>query len=493
MDIKNKDIYFKNTLTRRLEIFKPNSQKKVGMYHCGPTVYNRAHLGNLTAYIFADVLRRFFEELGYEVKQVINITDVGHLTDDANDGEDKMESQAKKTGEKITSIAEKYTNIFVSDLKKLNIDTSKILFPKATEHISEQIDLILKMEKAGYTYKTSDGIYYNTKKYVDYGILGGINIEGLKEGARIAVNSEKINSTDFALWKFSKKDEHRQQEWESPWGIGFPGWHIECSAMSRKYLGPNFDIHTGGIEHIPIHHNNEIAQSVASDNQILANYWLHLNHLMLNGSKISKSLGNVIYTDHLEKENLSIAVFRYWFLTSHYSTSSNFSWEALRGAQKPFDRIVKQISNHLSKNNNSNFLQKIIRKPFDEIDKIYYEKALSALKHDMGTPEAIAVISEIINDVNLKEDVKAETILKIDKILGIGFEKIAQELLVKNEIKNKLGVKIPNEIIELAEMRKKARLNKDFEAADNFRKQIMEKGYAIVDKNENYEINKSNL
>jgi cysteinyl-tRNA synthetase len=484
---KNK-IYFKNTLTKKIEVFRPNKKKTVGMYHCGPTVYNRAHLGNLAAYIFADVLRRFFEEIGYSVTQVINITDVGHLTDDADAGDDKMESQAQKTGEKVSNISEKYTNLFISDLKKLNIRVEKIIFPRATDHIKEQIDMILKMEKAGYTYKTSDGIYYNTQKYSDYGILGGINIQGLKEGARVEINSEKINHTDFALWKFSPINEKRQQEWNSPWGIGFPGWHIECSAMAKKYLGPNFDIHTGGIEHIPIHHNNEIAQSVATDNKILANYWLHINHLMLNGNKISKSLGNVVYIEDLERENIDASVFRYWFLTSHYSSSSNFSWEAIRATQKPFKRIVRLIETQLSRKTNRNLIQKLFGWATKEINQKYFEKALIALKHDMGTPEAIAVVSEIINDDSIDDAVKAKTILKIDKILGIGFEKIANQ----NITKRTLASKIPEEIINLAEERKIARSNREFIKADSLRTEIINLGYEIIDKDNDYIISKGN-
>jgi cysteinyl-tRNA synthetase len=294
-------IYLKNTLTGELDKFKPLKRKKVSMYHCGPTVYNKAHIGNISSYIFADILRKVFEVNGYTVKQVINITDVGHLTDDGDLGEDKVEKEARSRGLKAKDITKKYTEMFLDDLKDLNIDVSKIEFPKATEYIDKQIDLIKEIEKKGYTYKTSDGIYFDTSKFDEYGMLGNINIEGLKEGARVVVNDEKKNNTDFALWKFSDLNEKRQQEWDSPWGVGFPGWHLECSAMSHDILGDQFDIHTGGIDHINTHHNNEIAQSTIGYGKLPAKYWLHANHIMLNGEKISKSTGNVIYLDEVKK------------------------------------------------------------------------------------------------------------------------------------------------------------------------------------------------
>lgn len=466
MDLKKHKIYFNNTLSGEIETFIPNRRKKVGMYHCGPTVYNKAHVGNLCAYIFADVLRRLFEEQGYEVNQVINITDVGHLTNDRDDGDDKIESESKKTGETAVSIAQKYTDLFFQDLRNLNIEVDKITFPKATDHITEQIELIQTIEKNGFTYKISDGIYFDTKKFEDYGKLGGIDLEGLQAGARVELNAEKRNPTDFALWKFSKTDKKRQQEWNSPWGVGFPGWHIECSAMSKKYLGMNFDIHTGGIDHVATHHNNEIAQSQAADGQLLANYWMHVNHIMLNGQKISKSIGNVVTIDEFAQKNIPPAVFRYWYLTSHYGTSANFTWETITSTQKAFDKIVNLISE---------------TKQSKKINKKYYKKALKELNHDVGTPEAIAVIWEIINDNSLEKDEKVSTILKIDNILGIGFALESKKIQDKPE-------NIPNEVIKLAEQRKTARLNKDFDTADSLRSKINELGFGIKDIGENYAI-----
>src|SRR3989344_3937428 len=261
-------IYFYNTLTQKKEEFRVLKLPEVRMYNCGPTVYDFAHIGNLFSYVFADTIKRVLIYNGLEVRQIINITDVGHLTGDnegdADSGEDRIEKGAKREKKTAREITEMYTNAFLEDLRLLNIDVESITFPRATDHIAEQIAFIETLTEKSYTYKTSDGIYFDTSMFRDYGKLGNINIKGLEEGSRVAVNPEKRNSTDFALWKFSKPEEQRQQEWPSPWGIGFPGWHIECSAMSTKYLGKSFDIHTGGIDHIPVHHNNEIAQSEAA-------------------------------------------------------------------------------------------------------------------------------------------------------------------------------------------------------------------------------------
>ncbi len=486
MVLIKKKIYFKNTLTGQKELFKSNKRNRVGMYHCGPTVYNKAHIGNLTAYIFADVLRRLFEQQKYLVSQVINVTDVGHLTDDADDGDDKMESAARKTGFKVSSIAQKYFSEYLADLISLNVEVEKIIFPKATDHIEEQIELIQKIEKGGYTYTTSDGIYFDTKKFPGYGALGKVDIDGLKEGARVEINKEKKNPTDFALWKFSKSEDKRQQEWSSPWGVGFPGWHIECSAMARKYLGQNFDIHTGGIDHIQIHHNNEIAQSKAADGELLANYWLHANHILLNGQKISKSVGNVLYLSDFVEKNINIAIFRYWYLTSHYSSSVNFTWDSILAVKKPFDKIVVFIKSSIKEmgigpNNLDGIYKFRIESVLKKANKKYYNRALESLNQDVNTAGAIAVISEIIKDVNLNNLVKMATILKIDQILGIGFMKHALNLIDGD-------AKIPTEVIALAEKRNLARLGRKFEESDLIRDEIQSRGYDIIDQDESYVI-----
>jgi len=335
------DMHLYNTLTRSKELFRPLKEGEVFMYHCGPTVYNYAHLGNLRAYVFADILRRVFSFNNYAVKQVINITDVGHLTSDEDEGEDKLEAGARREGKSAQEIAEFYTGAFLEDMSALNIDTRATLFPKATEHIAEQIDLIKTLEKKGATYRTSDGVYFDTSACKQYGELAHLDIAGLKEGARVLKNPEKRNATDFALWKFSKPEEKRQQEWESPWGLGFPGWHLECSAMSMKYLGPHFDIHTGGIDHIPVHHTNEIAQSETATGEKFVNYWMHAGFVNIEGAKMAKSEENFITLKTLTEKGFSPLAYRYWLLTADYKKTINFTWEALEGAETAFRKLQR--------------------------------------------------------------------------------------------------------------------------------------------------------
>ncbi|MEM4245179.1 MAG: cysteine--tRNA ligase, partial [Candidatus Nanoarchaeia archaeon] len=293
------ELKFYNTLTRKKEVFKPIHDKKVGIYTCGPTVYWYQHIGNLRSYIFSDLLKKVLLFNGYEVKHVMNVTDVGHLTSDADEGEDKIEKAAAKEGKSAKEIADYYWKVFRNDFKKLNI-AEPTVWCKATEHIKEQIDLIKRLEKKGYTYRTDDGIYFDTSKFKDYGKLARLKKEGLEAGKRIELKDKK-NITDFALWKFSEKPGVRQQEWDSPWGVGFPGWHIECSAMSMKHLGEHFDIHTGGIDHIPVHHTNEIAQSEAATGKKFVNYWMHGAFLTSKGEKISKSKGGLYTIAELEE------------------------------------------------------------------------------------------------------------------------------------------------------------------------------------------------
>ncbi|MCX6713822.1 MAG: cysteine--tRNA ligase, partial [Candidatus Vogelbacteria bacterium] len=343
---------FHNTLTHQKELFQSIQPKPgpVGVYTCGPTVYLYPHIGNLRAYVFSDILHRALVFDGWQVKHVVNITDVGHLTDDADDGVDKVEKEAQAEGKTAKEITEFYTQAFFADLKKLNIDTTDYLFPKATEHIPEQIDLIKKLEAKGYTYQTSDGLYFDTSKFPTYGDFAKLDIAGLKEGARVEANKEKKNPTDFALWKFSPSVDStgspqakRQQEWPSPWGVGFPGWHIECSAMSMKYLGNHFDIHTGGVDHIPVHHTNEIAQSEAVTGEKFVNYWLHAEHLLVDGKKIAKSLGNFYTLEDLEKKGFDPIVYRFLLLQTSFSQKINFTWDSLLSAQKGYQNLKKKI------------------------------------------------------------------------------------------------------------------------------------------------------
>lgn len=455
-------IYFKNTLSGKIEEFIPINQQEVGMYNCGPTVYGRAHIGHARAYMFADLVKNTLTYNGYQVKQVINITDVGHLVSDSDEGADKVEEQAKKEHLDAKVITERYTQDFKKTLSDLNIDISEIIFPKASEHIQEQIDLIKELETKNFTYITSDGVYFDTAKFPAYGELGHINIKGLQEGARIEANTEKRNATDFALWKFSK--EARQQEWESPWGVGFPGWHIECSAMANKYLGTTFDIHTGGVDHIPTHHQNEIAQSVCAHNAPLANYWLHVNHITIDGKKISKSIGNTLYLEDLIAKNISPLAYKYWLYTAHYSTLSNFTFESVGAAQVAYEKLARHIH------------EKIITPGLDrglsqqgKISHVYKVKFLSFINNDLDTPKAIALIWDMLKDDSISNEDKKATILDFDTVLKLDLDKP----IIKAEI--------PSQITELAQRRKIARGNRDFALADALREEIEKAGFVVKD------------
>ena len=339
-----------NYRSRKKETFKPLEGKTVGLYACGPTVYDFAHIGNLRAYIFADVLKRVLLQNGYQVKQIMNITDVGHLTGDRDMGEDKIQKAALEKHKTAWEIASVYTEAFLDDIKQLNILLPDKL-PKATDHIKEMIELIATLEKKGFTYRTTDGLYFDTAKLKDYGKLARLDLAGLREGARVEINAEKKNPTDFALWKSSpnpstSSGQRRQMEWESPWGVGFPGWHIECSAMSVKYLGQPFDIHTGGVDHVPVHHTNEIAQSEAAAGKPLANYWLHSEFVIVNDARMGKSEGNLITLLELKDKGYSPLAYRYFVLAGHYRTRLNFTWEAMAGAQNTLDNLYSHLAEY---------------------------------------------------------------------------------------------------------------------------------------------------
>jgi len=453
------NIYFTNTLSGKKELFNPIKKGEVGMYHCGPTVYNRAHIGNIRAYILADTLRRSFEYQDFKVKQVINITDVGHLVADADEGEDKLEKAAKEKGENIQYIAQKYTDLFLDDLKKMNIKTKETLFPKASKHVPEQIELIKKLEGKGFTYSTSDGVYFDTSLFKDYGKLGNINLKGLEEGARVEKNPEKRNFTDFALWKFSKPEENRQQEWTSPWGIGFPGWHIECSAMAQKYLGETFDIHTSGVDHIPTHHNNEIAQSEGANEKPLANFWIHSNHITIDGTKMSKSLENIFSLDDLEEKGFSPLAYRYFLLSGSYSSLINFTWEALEASNNALQKLVENLSRF---------------SPHGKINSPYKEKFLEAINNDLNTSSALSIAWEVLKDESISNNDKRATIQDFDKVLGLSLE-----TLIKQEDEKKLN--IPQNISDLSDKRESARKEKDFLKADAIREMIESDGYEVID------------
>ncbi len=448
-----------NTLTRKKESFEPIIKAHIGIYSCGPTVYWYQHIGNLRSYIFADILKRVLLYHGYGVKHVINITDVGHLTSDADEGEDKMEKAALKEGKKAFEIAEHYFKVFEEDLDKLNIIKPNI-WCKATEHIKEQIELIKKLEKKGYTYRTSDGIYYDTSKFKDYGKLALLNKEGLKAGKRIAVG-EKKNKTDFALWKFSDEPGKRQQEWESPWGLGFPGWHIECSAMSSKYLGEQFDIHTGGEDHIPIHHTNEIAQSEgAFGKKPWVKYWLHGAFLTFKGEKVSKSKGGLFTLSELEEKGYSPLDYRYFCLTAHYRSQLNFSLENLDAAKYSLKRL-KNIILELKEDKKTNI--RYLNEFHEDID------------NDLDMPSALAVLWKLVRDE--KADGKIGAIREMDKVFGL-------DLLLKERIE------IPLKVRGLIEQREKARKAKDWKKADALREEIKKSGFKVDDTNEGVKVGK---
>jgi cysteinyl-tRNA synthetase len=447
-----------NTLGRKKQAFKPIKPGEVSIYSCGPTVYWYQHIGNLKAYIFSDTLRRTLQFLGYKVKQVINVTDVGHLTSDADEGEDKMEKAAKKEGKTAQEIANYYWKLFREDFKKLNIKEPDI-WCKATEHIKEQIELIKKLEEKGYTYKTSDGIYFDTSKFKNYGKLALLDIKGLKAGARINVG-EKKNKTDFALWKFSEEPGKRQQEWQSPWGLGYPGWHIECSAMSTKYLGQPFDIHTGGIDHIPIHHTNEIAQSECAMGKKFVNYWLHENFLTLGGEKVSKSKGGLFTVPELEEQGFLPLAYRYFILTGSYRSPIEFSLDILKANQTAYQRLKNLISEIKDDN---------------KVNTSAVKEFTKAMEDDLNTPKALAVLWTLVRDE--KATGKINAIKEMDKVLGLN-------LLEKEEIR------IPEEINHLLKEREHARKSKDWALSDKIRDKIKQKGFIVQDTNEGQKISK---
>jgi len=454
-----------NTLTRKKEVFTPLKKNQVSLYTCGPTVYAYAHIGNLRTYIFEDILKRILLCNNYNVKHVMNITDVGHLTSDADTGEDKVEVAAKKEHKSAWQIAEFYTQAFKQDIKKLNILPPNI-WCKATDHIKEQIDWIKKLEHTGYTYTTGDGVYFNTSKFKEYGKLALLEKQQLQGGKRVSLG-EKKNSTDFALWKSSPKEEKRQMEWSSPWGTGFPGWHIECSVMATKYLGTQFDIHCGGIDHIPIHHTNEIAQTEALTKKRWVKYWLHGEFLLLE-EKMSKSKGNIITLSTVEEQGFSPLDYRYYCLNAHYRKQLTFSWEALTAAKNARERIKEKIQ-ELKKNKTTKTNSSKIKK--------YKEQFLTAINDDLNTPEALAILWAVLKDPSLSSKEMLTLIKDFDNVLALD--------LTKEE-----KISVPAAIIKLAKERQKYREQKNFTKADELRKEIETRGYLIEDQEKGYRIKK---
>lgn len=461
-----KSVKLYNTKTREVEDFISIEKDFVGIYSCGPTVYHYAHIGNLRAYIFADILRLSLLRAGYKVKHLINITDVGHLVGDGNDGEDKLEKGAVREGKNVWEIAKMYTDAFLSDLESLNIKTKEYIFPRATDHIREQIALISALEISGHTYIISDGVYFDTTTFKTYKDLAQLDIEGLKSGARVEENTEKRNITDFALWKFSPKNEIRQMEWESPWGKGFPGWHIECSAMAMKYLGNHFDIHTGGIDHIPVHHTNEIAQSESVTGETYVNYWMHVNFLNEKEGKMSKSNGDFLRLQTLLDKGFSPLTYRYYLLTAHYRSELDFSFENLKGSSIAYQKLLTWCKENITE--------------YGNLSELYNQKFEEALFNDINTPQALAVIWTLLKDETVSNEDKYRTLLSFDEVLNIGLSEAKKETIV-----------IPENIKELLEARRSARAANDYQESDRLRDEISRFGFSVKDGKNGQEIIKN--
>lgn len=454
---------FFNSLTKTKEELIPINGKTVKMYTCGPTVYSEAHIGNLKAYIFMDQIYRTLKYLGFDVYGVMNITDVGHLTSDADEGDDKMLVASKREKKTPWEIAKFYTEIFMRDIKKMNITLPKEIVP-ATTVIEEIIAFVKGLMEKGYAYETSKGIYYDISKFKDYGKLSGTKLEDKLMGARIEVDEEKRNPADFALWIKAPK-EHIMQ-WESPWGMGYPGWHIECSAIGRKYLGDKFDIHTGGIDHKTVHHENEIAQNDALNGHKTVNFWLHTEFLQVNNSKMGKSLHNIYTLSDLEKEGYTAMDYRYLLFNSHYSKIANFTFEVLDGARNSLKQLANLVRLH--KNGSETVEQEVLDS--------YKKDFTNAISDDLNMPQALAVVWQMLRNTPKSVDVYKQ------------FEDFNQVLgFVLNE---EAEAEIPEEIKDLAEKRWTAKQTRDFATADALRSEIDAKGFTILDSKDGYKIEK---
>lgn len=465
------DIIFFNTLGREKQVFEPIKPGKAGLYTCGPTVYDYQHIGNFRTFLFEDFLKRVLIYNGYDVTHIMNITDVGHLVSDGDEGEDKMEKGSARTGKSVWEIAKYYTGFFLDDARALNI-LPPTHYTKATEYIPEQIELINCLDKKGYTYVTSDGVYFDTSKLKDYGKLAMLDVEGLEEGTRIEFSSEKKSKTDFALWKFSPKDSQRQMEWDSPWGKGFPGWHVECSAMSKKFLGDTFDIHCGGIDHIPIHHTNEIAQSETCNGKPYVHYWLHGAFLEEESGKMSKSKGEFLRLQLLIDKGYSPMDYRYMCLGTHYRKRLLFSWEILDQAKGTLARLrqgVQAIRDDAKKN----FDARDASMPEKERDKFR-----ESVNDDLNMPQTLAVLWGVVRNDKLTSIEKMNLVNDFERVLGLGLDKDIES--VKTEV--------PAEVMELVEERIAAKKAKDFKKADKLRDELKEMGWEVLDKKDGVEV-----
>ena len=458
-----------NTLTRQKEDFVPIHEGKAYMYSCGPTVYNYAHIGNLRTYIFMDLFRRTLKYDGYKLKGVMNITDVGHLLSDGDTGEDKMQKASREQKKSPWEIAAYYTDVFFTDLKKLNIGKPEII-AKATDHIQEMIDYVQKLVDKGYGYEIDDGIYFDIGKFPGYGKLSRLNLEEQQAGARVEVNSQKRHPADFALWK--KAEPEHIMQWPSPWGMGYPGWHIECSAMSLKYLGMPFDIHTGGVDHIPVHHENEIAQNEALTGKKSVNYWVHGEFMLVNNGKMSKSLGNTYRISDLEERGYKALDFRYFCLNTHYRKKLNFTFEGLDAAKAAYARLLAQVYKHKTAKESGD----------TALANKYIEQFKQAIDDDLNIPLALGILWTMMKEAPAKELFTAA--LEFDKVLGLDLDKA----VVPKEEPQKIDV--PQDVLALCEERKAAKAEKNWAKADELRAQIAAKGYKVTDTKEGYLVEK---
>lgn len=457
-----------NTMTRRVEDFNPITPNHVGFYSCGPTVYHYAHLGNLKTMVHNDLLKRMFLANGFDVRHVMNITDVGHLTDEDNDsGEDKMEKGAARDHKSVWDIAQFYLDEFLRDTDALN-NIRPTDMPRATEYIREQIELIQKLEKLGYTYEIpGDGIYYDTSKFVDYGILTGGSLSGQRAGARVEYNDAKRNPTDFALWKYSPKDVKRQMEWDSPWGVGFPGWHTECCVMSMKLLGEHFDIHTGGEDLSRVHHNNEIAQSEPLVGKPWVHYWLHFGFLLdKSGEKMAKSKGEFLGMNALRERNLDPIIYRYWITLGHFQSQMAFSFDALNAAATGYKNLVRKVADLMSDKNG-------------DIDQDLYnqwhDKILTPISDNLKTAESLVVFQDLLKQKDINSATKLALVKFVDDLLGLKFIENAQKL---HDLESETA---PDDIQQLAQQRLDAKKSRDFATADDLRNQIDAAGWTVMD------------
>ncbi|MFA5013063.1 MAG: cysteine--tRNA ligase [Candidatus Paceibacterota bacterium] len=454
-----------NTLTRKIEEFKPLNDNKVGLYACGPTVYWYAHAGNLKTYIFEDILKRVLRYNGLDVKHVMNITDVGHLTSDSDEGEDKLEKGAAREHKTVWEIARFYTDAFKKDMKLLNIEEPDI-WVKATDTIPQQLELIKKLEEKGFTYSIDDGVYFDTGKLEKYGRLW-TGAERKELRGRIEENKQKKNPSDFALWKFSPKDEKRQMEWDSPWGKGFPGWHTECVVMSVENLGIPFDIHCGGIDHISVHHTNEIAQAEAVYGELMANYWMHGDFLVSKDGKMSKSKGNIATIEDLQKQGINPLSYRYLCLTSHYRSKLTFSDESIQGAQNSLDNLYKKtvdlFANYSPVKNKSAEAE------------TYKQKFLDFINNDLDMPGALALAWDLVRDKNIIDSEKYELLLDFDKVFGLSIKEVS------TNTKRSETETLPAEIMDKVKAREQFRKDKEWDKADEIRKELEQQGWVVED------------